>query len=80
MSIFAREYIKLELSFTISATDKASKARAGCMVTDHGEIPTPIFMPVGTVGSVKAVSQQQLKNDVAAKIILGNTYHLYLRP
>jgi queuine tRNA-ribosyltransferase len=50
------------------------------MVTDHGEIPTPIFMPVGTVGSVKAISQQQLKNDVAAKIILGNTYHLYLRP
>jgi queuine tRNA-ribosyltransferase len=50
------------------------------MVTDHGEIPTPIFMPVGTVGSVKAVSQQQLKNDVDARIILGNTYHLYLRP
>lgn len=50
------------------------------MVTDHGEIPTPIFMPVGTVGSVKAVSQQQLKNDVSARIILGNTYHLYLRP
>ncbi|HEX5667649.1 MAG TPA: tRNA-guanine transglycosylase, partial [Chitinophagaceae bacterium] len=50
------------------------------MITDHGEIPTPIFMPVGTVGSVKAVSQQQLENDVAAKIILGNTYHLYLRP
>jgi queuine tRNA-ribosyltransferase len=50
------------------------------MITDHGEIPTPIFMPVGTVGSVKAVSQQQLTNDVAAKIILGNTYHLYLRP
>jgi queuine tRNA-ribosyltransferase len=50
------------------------------MVTDHGEIPTPIFMPVGTVGSVKAVSQLQLKNDVAAQIILGNTYHLYLRP
>lgn len=50
------------------------------MVTDHGEIPTPIFMPVGTVGSVKAVSQQQLKSDVDARIILGNTYHLYLRP
>jgi queuine tRNA-ribosyltransferase len=50
------------------------------MVTDHGEIPTPIFMPVGTVGSVKAVSQQQLKEDVKARIILGNTYHLYLRP
>src|SRR5258706_9638693 len=50
------------------------------ITTDHGEIPTPIFMPVGTVGSVKAVSQQQLKEDVKARIILGNTYHLYLRP
>ncbi|MFX6250104.1 tRNA guanosine(34) transglycosylase Tgt, partial [Acinetobacter baumannii] len=50
------------------------------MTTDHGEIETPIFMPVGTVGSVKAVTQQQLKQDIEAQIILGNTYHLYLRP
>ncbi|MES1222277.1 MAG: tRNA guanosine(34) transglycosylase Tgt [Bacteroidota bacterium] len=68
------------LSFQIQSTDKISKARAGKITTDHGEILTPIFMPVGTVGSVKAVSQQQLLNDVKAQIILGNTYHLYLRP
>ena len=59
---------------------EATKARAGLIKTDHGEIPTPIFMPVGTVGSVKAVTQQQLLSDIYAKIILGNTYHLYLRP
>ena len=69
-----------KLSFSLLGTDERSKARAGTIQTDHGVIPTPIFMPVGTVGSVKAVSQQQLKNDVQAKIILGNTYHLYLRP
>jgi queuine tRNA-ribosyltransferase len=57
-----------------------SKARAGILTTDHGNILTPIFMPVGTAGSVKAVSKQQLKQDVKAQIILGNTYHLYLRP
>ena len=68
------------LTFQLSQQDSGSHARAGIIQTDHGEIPTPIFMPVGTVGSVKAVSQQQLKNEVAAKIILGNTYHLYLRP
>jgi queuine tRNA-ribosyltransferase len=68
------------LQFTINSTDKNSKARAGTMVTDHGEIQTPIFMPVGTAGSVKAVTQQQLVNEVQARIILGNTYHLYLRP
>jgi queuine tRNA-ribosyltransferase len=68
------------LSFQLSATDNNSKARAGKITTDHGEILTPIFMPVGTVGSVKAVTQQQLKEDVNAQIILGNTYHLYLRP
>jgi queuine tRNA-ribosyltransferase len=68
------------LQFEIKNTDKATKARAGVVKTDHGEIMTPIFMPVGTVGSVKAVTQQQLKNDVQAQIILGNTYHLYLRP
>ncbi len=66
--------------FTLQATDGDSKARAGKITTDHGIIETPIFMPVGTVGSVKAVTQQQLKEDVKAQIILGNTYHLYLRP
>jgi queuine tRNA-ribosyltransferase len=68
------------LTFTLEGYCPGSAARAGRLVTDHGEIPTPIFMPVGTVGSVKAVSQQQLKEDVGAGIILGNTYHLYLRP
>jgi len=68
------------LAFTLENKDLHSKARAGKIKTDHGEIETPIFMPVGTVGSVKAVSQQQLINDVGAQIILGNTYHLYLRP
>ncbi|MFM9021889.1 MAG: tRNA guanosine(34) transglycosylase Tgt [Sediminibacterium sp.] len=69
-----------ELTFSLQATDKHTKARAGMLVTDHGTIPTPIFMPVGTVGSVKAVNQQQLEEMVRARIILGNTYHLYLRP
>jgi len=69
-----------ELSFHLHSTDKNSKARAGKIITDHGEMHTPVFMPVGTAGSVKAVSQQQLINDVKAQIILGNTYHLYLRP
>lgn len=69
-----------ELQFELQHTDTSSKARAGKIVTDHGQILTPIFMPVGTVGSVKAVTQQQLKNDIHAQIILGNTYHLYLRP
>ncbi|HRD58055.1 MAG TPA: tRNA guanosine(34) transglycosylase Tgt [Ferruginibacter sp.] len=68
------------LSFKLENTDAKSKARAGEITTDHGVIQTPIFMPVGTVGSVKAVTQQQLMNDVQAQIILGNTYHLYLRP
>jgi len=67
------------LQFQLSATDKNSKARSGKITTDHGEILTPIFMPVGTAGSVKAVTQEQLKN-ISAQIILGNTYHLYLRP
>jgi queuine tRNA-ribosyltransferase len=69
-----------DLKFTVEQKDLQSNARAGNIITDHGEIQTPIFMPVGTVGSVKAVSQQQLKTDVDAQIILGNTYHLYLRP
>ncbi len=68
------------LQFELQKTDKLTKARAGKITTDHGEIATPIFMPVGTAGSVKAVTQQQLHHDVKAQIILGNTYHLYLRP
>ena len=68
------------LQFQLQATDSNSKARAGLISTDHGEIATPIFMPVGTAGSVKAVTQHQLKNEIQAQIILGNTYHLYLRP
>ena len=68
------------LQFELQQTDKQSKARAGKITTDHGEICTPIFMPVGTGGSVKAVTQQQLIENVKAQIILGNTYHLYLRP
>ncbi|MEI9810312.1 MAG: tRNA guanosine(34) transglycosylase Tgt [Bacteroidota bacterium] len=68
------------LSFELQHTDTQSKARAGKITTDHGEILTPVFMPVGTAGSVKAVSQQQLLDNVKARIILGNTYHLYLRP
>lgn len=68
------------LEFILEGTENGSKARAGIIKTDHGEIATPIFMPVGTVGSVKAVNQQQLKLDIQAQIILGNTYHLYLRP
>lgn len=68
------------MKFELQATDKQSKARAGKLTTAHGEIETPIFMPVGTVASVKAVHQPELVNDVKAEIILGNTYHLYLRP
>lgn len=68
------------MKFTIAKTDKESKARAGEILTDHGTIPTPIFMPVGTLGSVKAVHQRELEEDIKSKIILGNTYHLYLRP
>ena len=68
------------LSFQLEHTDTGSKARAGKITTNHGEILTPIFMPVGTAGSVKAVTQQQLKDEIKAQIILGNTYHLYLRP
>jgi queuine tRNA-ribosyltransferase len=68
------------LQFELIHTDSATQARAGEMTTDHGQIQTPIFMPVGTVGTVKAVTQQQLREEVQAQIILGNTYHLYLRP
>ena len=69
-----------ELKFTIEKQDTQTKARAGLIKTDHGVIETPIFMPVGTAGTVKAVTQKQLKEEVNAQIILGNTYHLYLRP
>jgi queuine tRNA-ribosyltransferase len=68
------------MEFNISHHDKNSKARAGELITDHGRIQTPIFMPVGTAGTVKAVHQHELKEDIKAQIILGNTYHLYLRP
>ncbi len=68
------------LEFTLEKKDPSSQARAGTITTDHGLIQTPIFMPVGTAGTVKAVSQHQLTADVQAQIILGNTYHLYLRP
>lgn len=68
------------MEFELLVTDSASKARAGIITTDHGQIETPIFMPVGTAGTVKAVTQDQLKEEVQAQIILGNTYHLYLRP
>jgi queuine tRNA-ribosyltransferase len=68
------------LKFELQATDIQSKARAGIITTDHGTIQTPIFMPVGTVGTVKAVHQRELEQDIKAQIILGNTYHLYLRP
>ncbi len=68
------------MNFKVSKKDIHSKARSGLISTDHGDIPTPIFMPVGTAGSVKAVHQRELKEDIDAKIILGNTYHLYLRP
>ncbi len=66
------------MKFKVNAT--CGNARAGVFTTDHGDIPTPIFMPVGTVASVKAVHQRELSDDIKAKIILGNTYHLYLRP
>ena len=68
------------MKFTLQTTDSQSKARTGLIETDHGTIETPIFMPVGTVGTVKGVHQHELKEDIQAQIILGNTYHLYLRP
>ena len=68
------------MHFHLQATDPHTKARAGEITTDHGTISTPIFMPVGTAGSVKAVHFSELKSQINAQIILGNTYHLYLRP
>jgi queuine tRNA-ribosyltransferase len=68
------------MHFSLQATDPQSKARAGELQTDHGTIQTPIFMPVGTAGTVKSVHQRELRDDIKAQIILGNTYHLFLRP
>ena len=68
------------MTFDLQYTDSKSNARAGLITTDHGQIETPIFMPVGTVGTVKGVHVTELKEDIEAQIILGNTYHLYLRP
>ena len=68
------------MDFTLQYTDTKSNARAGLITTDHGQIETPIFMPVGTQGTVKGVHMTELKTDIKAQIILGNTYHLYLRP
>lgn len=70
----------MTMTFDLLARDAGTKARAGLLTTAHGTIETPIFMPVGTAGTVKAVGQRELKQDVQAQIILGNTYHLYLRP
>jgi queuine tRNA-ribosyltransferase len=72
--------IKKRMNFTLESTDPDCKARTGTLHTDHGDIQTPIFMPVGTAGSVKAVHQRELAKDIKAQVILGNTYHLYLRP
>jgi queuine tRNA-ribosyltransferase len=74
------EVLLRPMKFKLQNTDSKSKARAGELETDHGKIQTPIFMPVGTAGTVKAVHQRELHDDIQAQIILGNTYHLYLRP
>ncbi|MDD4292889.1 MAG: tRNA-guanine transglycosylase, partial [Bacteroidales bacterium] len=68
------------MKFEKTAQDPDSSARCGLLYTDHGIIETPIFMPVGTLGTVKAILHRDLKDDIMAQIILGNTYHLYLRP
>jgi queuine tRNA-ribosyltransferase len=80
LSIFFINIARLFMQFELQAIDTQSKARAGKISTDHGEILTPIFMPVGTAGTVKGVHQHELKDDIKAQIILGNTYHLFLRP
>lgn len=71
---------EVDMNFKLHNTDAKSGARTGELTTDHGKIKTPIFMPVGTLGSVKGIHQHELKEDINAEIILGNTYHLYLRP
>ncbi len=68
------------MTFELQHTDPSSEARAGLITTDHGQIETPIFMPVGTCGSVKGVHFRELKEQIYVQIILGYTYHLYLRP
>ena len=68
------------MEFSLLATDKDTNARAATLITDHGRIETPIFMPVGTAANVKGIHFRELKKDIDADIILGNTYHLYLRP
>ena len=68
------------MTFTVQNTDSKTNARAGLITTDHGQIQTPIFMPVGSLASVKGVHLHEIKDDIKAQIILGNTYHLYLRP
>ncbi len=78
LTIFAPKL--LIMKFEITSKDKLGNARAGKITTGHGVIETPIFMPVGTAGTVKGIHQRELKNDINAQIILGNTYHLYLRP
>ena len=83
MQVLITEYLCLRmaaLQFQLLRQDASTKARAGLISTDHGLIETPIFMPVGTAGTVKALTMQQLEEEVKAQIILGNTYHLYLRP
>jgi len=74
------DYFAVDMDFELTKKDGQSNARAGLITTDHGTIETPIFMPVGTGGTVKAVHQRELKDDIHAGIILGNSYHLYLRP
>ena len=78
--LFVIYIFKRNMKFDLQHTDPKSKARAGVMHTDHGDIETPIFMPVGTAGTVKAVHIKELSEDIKAQIILGNTYHLFLRP
>ena len=68
------------MDFKLEATDLQGQARAGTITLDHGEIQTPIFMPVGTIGTVKGVHQKELREEINPDVILGNTYHLYLRP
>jgi len=80
ITTFAGELSGSQMKFTLEKSDSKSKARAGVVNTDHGSIQTPIFMPVGTAGTVKAVHQRELHEDIKARIILGNTYHLFLRP
>ena len=78
--IFALKILFHKMNFKLESTDQLSKARTGTITTAHGEIKTPIFMPVGTAGTVKGVHQHEVEKDIKAQIILGNTYHLYLRP